>query len=62
LFTFTIQRSEPNADILIGKKQLERIKPYYKQKQERKTYREIKGQKQKYNQIKGTNRRKRTGK
>jgi hypothetical protein len=35
-FTFTTQRSGPNADILTGRKQFERIKPYYKQKQERK--------------------------
>jgi hypothetical protein len=44
-FTSTTQRSGPNANILTGRKQFERIEPYYKQKQERKTYIEIKGQK-----------------
>jgi hypothetical protein len=44
-FTSTIQRSGPNAYILMGRKQFKRIEPYYKQKQERKKYREIKGQK-----------------
>jgi hypothetical protein len=35
-FTFITQRSGPNIDILTNKKQFERIKPYYKQKEEEK--------------------------
>jgi hypothetical protein len=43
VFTSTIQRSKPNADILVGRKQFKRIEPYYKQKQERKN---VQGNKQ----------------